>query len=57
MSKILREKELLIAYELCESLGIDTDVYSMLQDAIWKRYKKIVKIVNDEVKALAKGAK
>lgn len=57
MSRILREKGLLTAYDLCKSLGIDTDVYSMLQDAIWKRYKKIVKIVNDEVKAMAKGAK
>lgn len=56
MSKILREKGLLNAYDFCKSLGLDTDVLSMLQEAIWKRYKKIDKIVNDEVKDLAKGA-
>lgn len=57
MSKILREKELVTSYDLCRLLGLDTDVLSMLQDAIWIRYKKIAKIVNEEVKALAKGAK
>ncbi len=57
MSKILREKHLLTAYDFCKNKGFDTDIVSMLQDAIWKRYKKIEKIVNDEVKALAKGAK
>lgn len=53
----MREKELVTSYDLCRLLGLDTDVLSMLQDAIWIRYEKIAKIVNEEVKALAKGAK
>ncbi len=56
-SKLLREQNILTPYDFAKTKGFDLDIVSMLQDAIWKRYKKIDKIVNDEVKALAKGAK
>ncbi len=57
MNRILREMHLVTAYDYCKAKGFDDDIVTMLQEAIWKRYKKIDKIVNDEVKAMAKGAK
>lgn len=57
MNKILRDLDLVTPYQFCKVKELDTDIVGKLQDAIWKRYKKIDKIVNDEVKALAKGAK
>ena len=57
MNKILRNRSLLTPYDFCKVNGFDVDIIEQLQNVIWKRFKIIDKIINDEVKQLAKGAK